>query len=57
MDDREFWMEKRRALLTEIKAIERRFSTPVVTVTMKREEAETRGLCKPADTVVSLAQT
>lgn len=53
MDEREFWLEKRRALLTEIKAIERRYMLPVVTVSMKREEAERRGLCKPGDAVLS----
>lgn len=44
--DRDFYMERRRGLLTEIKAIEKRFPGSTVTLVIRRDEAEKRGLLR-----------
>lgn len=38
--ERQFWLERRRALLMEVRAIEQRWQTGTVTVTVERSEAE-----------------
>lgn len=44
MNEREFWLEERRSALIRVKAIEARWETSTVTVTMARDEARRLGL-------------
>lgn len=43
-DEREFWLERRKALLIEVRAIEKRFPTSTVTVRVRKDDAEKLGL-------------
>lgn len=42
--ERELWLARRRALLLEVRAIEKVLDLPQVTVKMERKEAEKLGL-------------
>ena len=43
-EEREFYLQVRKARLIEVAAIEKRYPSRTVTIVMKREEAERLGL-------------
>lgn len=52
-EEREFLMQIRKARLIEVAAIERRYPSRMVTVVIRREEAERLGLLKSPQNVTN----